>query len=89
MVDGSRRPADVTYGDASPHYAGLLREHSVLGSDSYFVMLGRDPGFGYAHRIELDAALESHTLIELLDEGGRQEEVRRMLGGQEFLQTVR
>jgi DNA repair protein RecN (Recombination protein N) len=31
----------------------------------------------------------THTSIELLDEGGRQEEVRRMLGGQEFLQTVR
>jgi DNA repair protein RecN (Recombination protein N) len=31
----------------------------------------------------------THTRIEQLDEGGRQEEVRRMLGGQEFLQTVR
>jgi DNA repair protein RecN (Recombination protein N) len=31
----------------------------------------------------------THTRIELLDEDGRQEEVRRMLGGQEFLQTVR
>ncbi len=31
----------------------------------------------------------THTRIEQLDEEGRQEEVRRMLGGQEFLQTVR
>jgi DNA repair protein RecN (Recombination protein N) len=31
----------------------------------------------------------THTRIEQLDEGGRQDEVRRMLGGQEFLQTVR
>ena len=31
----------------------------------------------------------THTRIDQLDEGGRQEEVRRMLGGQEFLQTVR
>jgi DNA repair protein RecN (Recombination protein N) len=31
----------------------------------------------------------THTRIEQLDEDGRQEEVRRMLGGQEFLQTVR
>jgi DNA repair protein RecN (Recombination protein N) len=31
----------------------------------------------------------THTRIEALDEDGRQEEVRRMLGGQEFLQTVR
>jgi DNA repair protein RecN (Recombination protein N) len=31
----------------------------------------------------------THTRIERLDEDGRQEEVRRMLGGQEFLQTVR
>jgi DNA repair protein RecN (Recombination protein N) len=31
----------------------------------------------------------THTRIEQLDENGRQEEVRRMLGGQEFLQTVR
>ena len=31
----------------------------------------------------------THTRIEQLDESGRQEEVRRMLGGQEFLQTVR
>jgi DNA repair protein RecN (Recombination protein N) len=31
----------------------------------------------------------THTRIERLDDDGRQEEVRRMLGGQEFLQTVR
>ena len=31
----------------------------------------------------------THTRIEQLDEDGRQKEVRRMLGGQEFLQTVR
>ena len=31
----------------------------------------------------------THTRIEQLDDEGRQEEVRRMLGGQEFLQTVR
>jgi DNA repair protein RecN (Recombination protein N) len=31
----------------------------------------------------------THTRIEQLDEDGRHEEVRRMLGGQEFLQTVR
>jgi DNA repair protein RecN (Recombination protein N) len=31
----------------------------------------------------------THTRIAQLDEDGRQEEVRRMLGGQEFLQTVR
>ena len=31
----------------------------------------------------------THTRIEQLDEDGRREEVRRMLGGQEFLQTVR
>jgi DNA repair protein RecN (Recombination protein N) len=31
----------------------------------------------------------THTRIEQLTEDGRQEEVRRMLGGQEFLQTVR
>jgi DNA repair protein RecN (Recombination protein N) len=31
----------------------------------------------------------THTRIEQLDDDGRQEEVRRMLGGQEFLQTVR
>ena len=31
----------------------------------------------------------THTRIEQLDEDGRQEEVRRMLWGQEFLQTVR
>ena len=31
----------------------------------------------------------THTRIDQLDEDGRQEEVRRMLGGQEFLQTVR
>ena len=31
----------------------------------------------------------THTRIELLDDDRRQEEIRRMLGGQEFLQTVR
>jgi DNA repair protein RecN (Recombination protein N) len=31
----------------------------------------------------------THTRIEQLDDVGRQDEVRRMLGGQEFLQTVR
>jgi DNA repair protein RecN (Recombination protein N) len=31
----------------------------------------------------------THTRIERLDDDRRQEEIRRMLGGQEFLQTVR
>ena len=31
----------------------------------------------------------THTRIEQLNEEQRQEEIRRMLGGQEFLQTVR
>ena len=31
----------------------------------------------------------THTRIEQLDEDRRQEELERMLGGQEFLQTVR
>jgi DNA repair ATPase RecN len=31
----------------------------------------------------------THTRIERLEEDRRQEEIRRMLGGQEFLQTVR
>ena len=31
----------------------------------------------------------THTRIEQLDEDRRQDELRRMLGGQEFLQTVR
>ena len=31
----------------------------------------------------------THTRIEQLAEDRRQEELRRMLGGQEFLQTVR
>ncbi len=31
----------------------------------------------------------THTRIEVLDDDRRQEEIRRMLGGQEFLQTVR
>jgi DNA repair protein RecN (Recombination protein N) len=31
----------------------------------------------------------THTRIERLDDERRQEEIRRMLGGQEFLQTVR
>ena len=31
----------------------------------------------------------THTRIEQLDDERRQDEIRRMLGGQEFLQTVR
>jgi DNA repair protein RecN (Recombination protein N) len=31
----------------------------------------------------------THTRIERLEDDRRQEEIRRMLGGQEFLQTVR
>ena len=31
----------------------------------------------------------THTRIEQLEDDRRQEEIRRMLGGQEFLQTVR
>jgi DNA repair protein RecN (Recombination protein N) len=31
----------------------------------------------------------THTRIEQLSEDRRQEEIKRMLGGQEFLQTVR
>ena len=40
-------------------------------------------------RVEKIPGDPTHTRIEALEQPERQEELRRMLGGQEFLQTVR
>jgi DNA repair protein RecN (Recombination protein N) len=40
-------------------------------------------------RVEKVPGHPTHTTIELLDDAGRKTELERMLGGQEFLATVR
>jgi DNA repair protein RecN (Recombination protein N) len=40
-------------------------------------------------RVEKVPGDPTHTRIEVLDDAERREELQRMLGGQEFLQTVR
>lgn len=50
-------PSSVTYEDASPHYLGLVHEHSLSGRHSYELVIGRDPGLSYGHRVGLDSDL--------------------------------
>lgn len=56
-VDRSRQPSTVSYDDESRHYAGLVREHTLSGDESYRLTAGRDPALSYGHTLEIDPAL--------------------------------
>lgn len=57
VVHRSHEPSQVTYEDTSRHYAGLVREHTLSGRESFHLMIGRDPGLSYGHRVDVDAGL--------------------------------
>lgn len=57
VVERSREQSTTLYADDSRHYLGLLRERTLSGAESYRLMIGRDPGLGYGHLLEVDAAL--------------------------------
>ncbi len=50
-------PSSVTYDDASPHHLGLVHQHSLSGRHSYTLVIGRDPGLSYGHRVGVDTSL--------------------------------
>lgn len=57
VVYRSEQPATVTYEDASVHHLGLIRTDSLFGRPSHVLVLGRDPGFGYGHRVQVHTSL--------------------------------
>lgn len=54
IVHRSRQPPTTAYGDGSPHYLGLKRQHTLSGQESYSLMIGRDPGLSYGHLLSVD-----------------------------------
>lgn len=57
VVHRSHEPSAVTYGDQSRHHLGLIRETTLSGQESYRLMIGRDPGLGYGHSVDVEADL--------------------------------
>ncbi|MEU6060999.1 hypothetical protein [Streptomyces sp. NPDC047097] len=47
-------PASVAYEDGSPHHLGLVHEWTLSGRHSYTLVIGRDPGLSYGHRLDID-----------------------------------
>lgn len=62
-VHVSRQPRSVAYPDDSRHYAGLVREHTLWGDESYRLTVGRDPGFSYGHMLAVDPALADSGVV--------------------------
>jgi hypothetical protein len=56
VVYRDRQPSTVDYPDGSRHYLGLVRDRSPLSGDSFHLMIGRDPGLSYGHRVRVDTA---------------------------------
>ncbi|MEJ8638612.1 MULTISPECIES: hypothetical protein [Streptomyces] len=53
----SSAPSSVTYEDDSAHHLGLVHEHTLSGRHSYQLVIGRDPGLSYGHRVGVDTDL--------------------------------
>ena len=47
--------ATERYGEDGGHVAVLKHVHAPLGIDHWVVVMGRDPGGGYGHRVRLEA----------------------------------
>ncbi|MFD3807248.1 hypothetical protein ACFWSF_15815 [Streptomyces sp. NPDC058611] len=58
----SSAPPSLVYDDRSPHFLGLVHEHSLSGRDSYRMVIGRDSGLSYGHHLDIDAALGSEGI---------------------------
>ncbi|WP_240801926.1 hypothetical protein [Streptomyces sp. A1136] len=50
-------PATLVYDDRSPHFLGLVHQHTLSGRQSYRMVVGRDPGLSYGHLVDIDPAL--------------------------------
>ncbi|MFF7178053.1 hypothetical protein [Streptomyces sp. NPDC008121] len=57
VVYRSTAPSSVAYADRSPHFLGLVHEHTPSGRHSYRLIIGRDPSLSYGHWLDVDAAL--------------------------------
>ncbi|MEV6785938.1 hypothetical protein [Streptomyces sp. NPDC051098] len=57
VVHRSSAPSSVTYADDSSHHLGLVHEHTLSGRHSYSLVIGRDPGLSYGHRVGVDTDL--------------------------------
>ncbi|MFG1948232.1 hypothetical protein [Nonomuraea sp. NPDC048826] len=53
VVYRSEQPPSVTYDDGSTHHLGLIRRGSVFGDATHLLVVGRDPGLGYGHWVNV------------------------------------
>lgn len=51
----SAQPPTVAYGDGSAHLLALVRSGSLLG-ESHEIVVGRDPGLSYGHRVGVEVS---------------------------------
>ncbi|MFI6481205.1 hypothetical protein ACIBH1_24965 [Nonomuraea sp. NPDC050663] len=70
VVYRSDQPPAVDYADGSEHALALVRESALLG-ESHQIVVGRDPGFSYGHRVDVDASFGSVRMTEWTSAGVR------------------
>ncbi|GGL18111.1 hypothetical protein Sme01_55500 [Sphaerisporangium melleum] len=64
------QPATVAYDDGSPHVLALVRRSSLAG-ESHQIVVGRDPGLSYGHRVDIETSARSVTAAEWTTAGVR------------------
>lgn len=53
----SSAPSAVVYDDQSPHFLGLVHQHTLSGRHSYRMVIGRDSSLSYGHWVDIDTVL--------------------------------
>ncbi|WP_106429967.1 hypothetical protein [Streptomyces xiaopingdaonensis] len=62
VVQESRAPADVEYADGSRHHLALVEERTLSGRETYRLVVGRDPGHGYGHHVDLGSGVAAEGI---------------------------
>lgn len=62
VVHESRAPADLEYADGSRHHLALVEERTLSGQETYRLVIGRDPGHGYGHHVDLGAGVAAEGI---------------------------
>ncbi|MFE9929370.1 hypothetical protein [Streptomyces sp. NPDC005533] len=62
MTYRASAPAAVAYADDSPHFLGLIHQHTLSGRHSYKMVIGRDPHLSYGHWVDLDTTVAANGI---------------------------